>query len=134
MRKRTKAFLCAALSAAGLAAVPGPASASTSAAECSVNYDHICLWADRDYRTSYGAWAGSVPKLPTKLYAKVSSLKNIMPGAVYFFSGENYNGSFFCINPGDVDHDLSGRYGDGVTWNDRIRSFQYFPGGFCTLP
>jgi peptidase inhibitor family I36 len=130
MRKRTKALVCAALSAAGLAVAPGTA----SAAECSVNYDHICLWVDRDYHTGYGAWAGSVPKLPTKLHRQVSSLKNIMPGAVFFYSGDNYTGSSFCINPGDVDRDLADRFGDGVTWNDRISSFRYFPGGFCTSP
>lgn len=129
---RAKAFLCAVLSAAGLAVAPGTASAA--AAECGLDFDHICLWADIDYHNGYGAWAGSVPKLPTALNGKVSSLKNLMPGAVFFFSGENYGGSSFCINPGDVDHDLTTRYGGGISWNDRSRSFRYYPGGFCTLP
>jgi hypothetical protein len=132
MRKRTKAFLCAALSAAGLAVAPGPASAS--AAQCSTDYDHICLWVDINYNTGYGAWAGSVAKLPTALHGKVSSLKNLMPGAVYFYSDDNQNGSYLCINPGDVDANLTDNYVGGRNFNDLIKSFRYYPGGFCTLP
>ncbi|VVJ25373.1 Uncharacterised protein [Amycolatopsis camponoti] len=132
MRKRAKAFLCAVLSAAGLAVAPGPASAA--AAECSPNFDHICLWSDINYHNGYGAWASSVAKLPTALNGKVSSLKNFMPGAVIFYSVENYGGSYFCIDQDGVDGDLRNRYGDGITWNDRIRSFRYYPGGFCNPP
>jgi hypothetical protein len=130
MRKRTKALVGAALSAAGLAVAPGTA----SAAECSTTYAHICLWVDINYHNGYGAWAGSVPKLPTALNGKVSSLKNIMPGAVYFFSGENYNGSFLCVDERDVAPDLTNRYVGGHDFNDRIRSFRYYPGGYCNLP
>jgi hypothetical protein len=129
MRKRTTALVCAALSAAGLAVAPGAASAS--AAQCG-NYAHVCLWADKNYNTSYGAWSGSVSSLPPALYGKVSSYINRLPGAIYFYGRD---GAFFCVDPnGSADPDLADNWHGQITWNDFIVSFKYFPGGFCNLP
>lgn len=90
---------------------------------------HVCLWEHHGYGGVYGAWDDSVPKLPTSLHNKVSSLYNRLTGAVVFYTDDNYTGNGWCV---DADERWDTLHTSATAgWHDNIESFQYWGGYQC---